>query len=54
MISHSARGPVDTTPLAPGEEPDAQKATPAMPSKPAAVPGTGRNSPDAPTEAVKL
>ena len=50
MISHSARGPVDTTPLPPGQEPGARKNFPVLPAKPAPDP---RNSPDAPTEAVK-
>jgi cell division protein FtsW (lipid II flippase) len=50
MISHTARGPVDTTPLPPGQEPGVNRKLPAMPSKPAPDP---RTSPDAPTEAVK-
>jgi cell division protein FtsW (lipid II flippase) len=55
MISHTARGPVDTTPMQPGRTPEAQK----TPGKPAAAPGNrpGKNAtqtlPDAPTEAVK-
>jgi hypothetical protein len=51
MISHSARSPVDTTPMQPGQDPGTRKGTPAMPSKPATIPGS-RTSPDAPTEAV--
>ncbi|HET6241887.1 MAG TPA: FtsW/RodA/SpoVE family cell cycle protein, partial [Arthrobacter sp.] len=53
MISHAARSPVDTTPLAPGQVPDTKKGGPVMPSRPAAAPGEGRTGPDAPTEAVK-
>jgi cell division protein FtsW (lipid II flippase) len=55
MISHTARGPVDTTPMQPGRTPEAQK----TPGKPATAPGNrpGKNAtqtlPDAPTEAVK-
>jgi hypothetical protein len=51
MISHTARSPVDTTPLPPGQEPGARKDDPA---KPLPVPSSGpRTSPEAPTEAVK-
>jgi len=50
MISHTARGPVDTTPLPPGQEPGLSRKLPAMPSKPAPDP---RTTLDAPTEAVK-
>ncbi len=50
MISHTARGPVDTTPLAPGEIPDAKKVLPAPPSRPDAA--AGRANPEAHTEAV--
>ncbi|MFJ5692940.1 FtsW/RodA/SpoVE family cell cycle protein [Arthrobacter sp. NPDC093125] len=55
MISHTARGPVDTTPMQPGRTPEAQKTAAHTP----AVTGgrSGNNStqtlPDAPTEAVK-
>ena len=55
MISHTARGPVDTTPMQPGRTPEAQKTATQTP----AVTGgrSGKNStqtlPDAPTEAVK-
>ncbi|WP_457973093.1 FtsW/RodA/SpoVE family cell cycle protein [Arthrobacter sp. D1-17] len=55
MISHTARGPVDTTPMKPGRTPEAEKTaarTPAVAGGP-----SGKNStqtlPDAPTEAVK-
>jgi hypothetical protein len=55
MISHTARGPVDTTPLPPGQDPELKKDTPAMPPMPATAPARGAStSPDAPTEAVKL
>jgi hypothetical protein len=50
MISHTARGPVDTTPLPPGAEPGVGRKLAEMPAKPAPDP---RTSPDAPTEAVK-
>jgi hypothetical protein len=53
MISHTARGPVDTTPLPPGQDPDAMKDTPAMPLRPAAPVRHPSPSSDAPTEAVK-
>lgn len=54
MISHTARGPVDTTPLPPGQDPDARKEAPPMPPRPATAPAkSARTSPDAPTEAVK-
>ena len=36
MISHTARGPVDTTPLPPGQEPGARKNCPVLPAEPAA------------------
>jgi cell division protein FtsW (lipid II flippase) len=55
MISHTARGPVDTTPMKPGRTPEAEKTDTHTP----AVAGgqSGKNStrtlPDAPTEAVK-
>jgi hypothetical protein len=53
MISHTARGPVDTTPLQPGSTPESKKTGPAT----AAGGRRGRNAtqvlPDAPTEAVK-
>ena len=38
MISHTARSPVDTTPLKPGQAPGAGKKLPSMPSKPAPEP----------------
>src|SRR6476620_933945 len=54
MISHTARGPVDTTPLPPDQDPDAKKEAPPMPPRPATAPAkSARTSPDAPTEAVK-
>jgi hypothetical protein len=49
MISHTARRPVDTTPLPPGQEPGAGKNLPAAPSSAPAP----QASPFAPTEAVK-
>lgn len=53
MISHTARGPVDTTPLPPGKDPDTQETTPVLPPKPATTPARSGASTDAPTEAVK-
>ncbi|HET8878381.1 MAG TPA: FtsW/RodA/SpoVE family cell cycle protein, partial [Arthrobacter sp.] len=58
MISHTARGPVDTTPLPPGQDPDARADAPAVPPRPATAPtprpaSNPSTSPDAPTEAVK-
>jgi cell division protein FtsW (lipid II flippase) len=54
MISHTARGPVDTTPLPPGHGQDEKKQAPAEPPRPAGQ--SSRNAaparPDAPTEAV--
>jgi cell division protein FtsW (lipid II flippase) len=51
MISHTARGPVDTSPMQPGRTPEAQKPAPAVGGR------QDRNAtqtlPDAPTEAVK-
>ena len=51
MISHTARGPVDTSPMQPGRTPEAQKPVTATGSR------QDRNAtqtlPDAPTEAVK-
>jgi len=52
MISHAARGPVDTTPLPPGQDPEATKDAPSLPPRPATAQATS-SSPDAPTEAVK-
>jgi cell division protein FtsW (lipid II flippase) len=53
MISHTARGPVDTTPLPPGQDPDAQETAPVLPPMPATTPARSGASTDAPTEAVK-
>lgn len=55
MISHTARGPVDTTPMPHGAEPDEQKPVPPAPPRPAKQPGRqpATTHPDAPTEAVK-
>src|SRR6478736_2377540 len=54
LISHTARGPVDTTPLPPDQDPDAKKEAPPMPPRPATAPAkSARTSPDAPSEAVK-
>ena len=50
MISHTARGPVDTTPLPPGQEPGAARTPRACLPNRHRIPAT---SPDAPTEAVK-
>jgi cell division protein FtsW (lipid II flippase) len=58
MISHTARGPVDTTPMPHGAEPGEpgeQKPVPPSPARPAKQPARQPSSahPDAPTEAVK-
>jgi cell division protein FtsW (lipid II flippase) len=55
MISHTARGPVDTTPMPHGAEPGEKKPAPSSPPRPAKQPGRQPSSahPDAPTEAVK-
>jgi cell division protein FtsW (lipid II flippase) len=54
MISHTARGPVDTTPLPAGKGTDAGQTLPAAPPKPAGRPARSPHAvPDAPTEAVK-
>ncbi|WP_309107960.1 FtsW/RodA/SpoVE family cell cycle protein [Arthrobacter sp.] len=55
MISHAARGPVDTTPLPPGTETDNRQAVPAIPGQPMS-PAPRRNPQirtDTQTEAVR-
>jgi hypothetical protein len=53
MISHTARGPVDTSPMQPGRTPEAQKPAPVTAAGSRQDRNTTQTLPDAPTEAVK-
>jgi cell division protein FtsW (lipid II flippase) len=55
MISHTARGPVDTTPMPPGKAADAHMPRREAPARPAGSPASSpaRTLTESPTEAVK-